>query len=250
MRSAFTPRLLAALLTIAASGLPATRASAGTVDPALKAAVAGMKPGVEVAVVVSFSDRVPLGSFAPRGLGRKAAGGELVRALRAKAAATQGPFLSTSTALGGHGAVSLWAVNAVALTIRNELVTALARQPGVESVRLDAVVDAPVAPKAPPVAARFAATATAPAEWNVQALGAPDLWSAGKTGAGAVVAALPSGSRSHWNAWWIRLTVAWPESLKIFAAIQTAPGATPIAVPPALPPRRSPIDCVPCPLAS
>ena len=64
----------------------APRLWAGTVDPALAAAIAPMGPGEEVAVVVSLADRLPLGPFAPRGSGRLEAQGELVRALKAKAA--------------------------------------------------------------------------------------------------------------------------------------------------------------------
>jgi hypothetical protein len=41
-----------------------------------------------------------------------------------------------------------------------------------------------------------------------------------------------------------------PRSLKIFAAIHLASGATPTELPPALPPTMTPIVCVPCPLMS
>ncbi len=65
------------------------------------------------------------------------------------------------------------------------------------------------------------------------------------TSGASVVVEFPSGSRSHWNAWWMILSVVLPESSKIFAAIHVASGATPIAVPPALPPTMTPIVCVP-----
>ena len=49
---------------------------------------------------------------------------------------------------------------------------------------------------------------------------------------------------------WIALAVAFPLSSKIRAAIQVAPGATPIVVPPDPPPTITPIVAVPWPLAS
>ena len=66
----------------------------------------------------------------------------------------------------------------------------------------------------------------------------------------SAVAGSPSGSSSHWNARWVLLVRLWPASLKIRAAIQRAPGATPIDVPPALPPTITPITWVPWPLMS
>ncbi len=125
MRNAAISRIPAALLAAVALGLPAVPASAGTVDPALKKAISTMKPGEEVGVVVSLADRVPLAPWAPRGVGRKASQGALVRALRAKAAATQPALLAASAGLGGRLPVSLWAVNAVALKVRNERAAAL-----------------------------------------------------------------------------------------------------------------------------
>lgn len=196
MRKAETFRIPAVLLLLAAIGLTAPRLSAGIVDPALAAAIAGMPPGEEVAVIVSLGDRASLRPFAPLGTGRRDSRAELVRALKAKAAATQPPVLSSAAALGGRQPVSLWAVNAIALRVPVQVVTALSRLPGVESVHLDAVLDAPaaaiVAASASPRSAALA-TATAAAEWNVELLRAPALWATGTDGAGVVVASLDTG---------------------------------------------------------
>ena len=64
------------------------------------------------------------------------------------------------------------------------------------------------------------------------------------------VAALRSGSSSHWYPRWIRLSVDEPWSSKILTAIHFASGAIPRAVPPASPPTITPVTQVPCPLAS
>jgi bacillopeptidase F len=180
-------RLLPAVVTVGILALPAARVTAAVVDPALAAAIAGMKPGQEVPVILVLSDRVSPSAFAPRGEGTKASGRELVRALKAKAAATQPAVLSQSEAIGGRKQTSLWAINAIALTVRKELVTALSHFPGVESVRLDAVLTAPTTPTAP------ATATTATVEWNVQMLQAQALWSAGIDGTGVVVATLDTG---------------------------------------------------------
>ena len=187
MRKAEAFRIPSVLLFLAVLVLPASRLSAGSVDPGLAAAIAGMEPGEEVAVVVSLDDRASLTPFAPDGTGRRASQGELVRTLKAKAAATQPGVLASIAALGGRNPVSLWAVNGIALTIRHELVTALSRLPGVGSVRLDAVLHEPAA------AAEAASASPAPSEWNLLALRAPELWAAGTDGTGVVVATLDSG---------------------------------------------------------
>ncbi len=160
----------------------------GSVDPELSAAIAGMKPGQEIAVVVTLADRVSLESFAPGGVGPRSASPQLVAALQSKAANTQRPVLASAAALGGHDAVSLWAINAVALKIPHEAVTGLAKRSDVESIQLDAVVQAP--------ATLSGASAPAP-EWNIQMMGAPDRWAAGATGSGIVVATLDTGVDAH-----------------------------------------------------
>ena len=61
------------------------------------------------------------------------------------------------------------------------------------------------------------------------------------------VAGFASGSMTHCIAWWMAVAVAVPRSLKILAAIQRAPGATPTDDPPADPPTMMPIVAVPWP---
>jgi len=59
----------------------------------------------------------------------------------------------------------------------------------------------------------------------------------------------PPGASIHWNAAWMPLVEAPPPSLKILAAIQVAPGATPTTSPGG-PPTMVPATCVPCPKPS
>lgn len=190
MKQTPSPRILAALLAVAAFGVAAPSVSAGVVDPALAARISGLKPGTEVPIILVLADRVPLTTSAPRGPERKDSLASLVRALKAKAAATQPALLGASAALGGRLPISLWALNAVALRIPHERIPALSRLPGVESVRLDAILDAPAPPQS---AADLSFDTAVTVEWNVDLLRAPELWATGIDGTGAVVATLDTG---------------------------------------------------------
>lgn len=189
MRSTRSAFRLPALLVL--SLLVAVRAEAGSVDPALASAIAGMKPGQSVPVIVQLSDRVNLAPFALGGTGHRSTAAQLVSALKAKAEGTQGVVLSGLSAAGGRSPISLWLINGIALTVPHEIVPLVAAIPGVEAVRLDAVLAAPHR------AAAGASTTSAPPEWNLAMLGAPTLWGSGLTGAGAVVATLDTGVDVH-----------------------------------------------------
>ena len=196
-RRARSLRALVFLVPLALLGplVSAPASAGGDIDPALVAATQGMRDQQEVAVIVTLSDRVSLPSYAPGGAGARDASPNLVGALRDKAQATQGAVLEGAASLGGHDLVSLWAINAVALKLPSRGISALAQLPGVASVRLDAVIQAPApAPGGAALKAKRGRTALAGApEWNISMLGAPDLWAAGISGTGVVVASLDSG---------------------------------------------------------
>ena len=152
----------------------------GALGPRLQEALAA-SPGENVAVIVTLADQIDPASFQSPGNGILRAA--MVLALQAKAAETQGPVRQMLEDHGVTGAVSLWGVNSVAASVPPGLVQALAALPGVESVRLDATLEAPWT---------AAATASVP-EWNLDAIRAPELWALGYTGAGIVVASMDTG---------------------------------------------------------
>ena len=78
---------------------------------------------------------------------------------------------------------SLWIRNAIAVTLPPALIHEVETLPEVESIELDAVIQAPVASYG---------TSALP-EWNLTAIAAPDLWNLGYTGAGVVVANMDTG---------------------------------------------------------
>lgn len=193
-------KLISAILALAAA-LLCVSVHAGTIDPALRAKIENLNAGDEVAVIVRFSDAVDINGlrrdFAqnlkqlyPDPHERKLHRTELKRAMLAhrlqdKATNAQQPLLDLLERRGEQGKMkSLWAINALAGTVSANIVTDIAALPGVASVGLDAVVQGPGPSSAP----------TAPTNWNLPAIAAPEVWSLGYTGLGVVVATMDTGA--------------------------------------------------------
>jgi subtilisin family serine protease len=166
----------AALMLFGAGG-----AQAAVIAPDLAAELAARPPLDEVAVIVSLTDRVDLNAYAARD--RSARDTRLVRALKAQAAATQGGIRTYLLNRGARRFRELWVINGFAVTARAAVIRELASRPGIELIRLDSTLAAPVT---------SAGTAAAP-EWNLNAVHAPELWSQGFTGNGIVVANMDTG---------------------------------------------------------
>jgi len=162
-------------------GFGASAAMAGPVSQELQQVLKGKAASETVPVIVTFADRVNPAQFV--GKGRKGRSAELIRAVRAKANAVQGPFRSFIQGRGGRQIKELWATNSLAAEVPASLVGELETMPGVESIRLDGVVQAPVV--------TYGATGTP--EWNIAAIRAPDLWALGYMGTGVVVANMDTG---------------------------------------------------------
>jgi bacillopeptidase F len=151
------------------------------ITPELSAELAVRAADEDVAVIVSFSDRVDPLLFEVED--RRQRDTRLFMALRAKAAATQSPLQTWLQTNPARRVRELWVINGVALTVPASTVKTLALLPGVESVRPDSILRAPVTTSGSP----------APPEWNLNAVHAPDLWSQGHTGSGIVVANMDTG---------------------------------------------------------
>jgi bacillopeptidase F len=168
--------VLAALGCMACAG-----AQAAAIAPDLAAELAARAPHDEVAVIVSLSDKVDRRLF--KLADRSKRNTLLVRALKEKAAATQGAHRVFLLNKGARRLRELWAINGIAATARASVIRQLASRPGIESIRLDSTLQAPVA--------TFGSAA--PPEWNLNVMKAPDLWSLGHSGAGVVVANMDTG---------------------------------------------------------
>ena len=161
--------------------LAAPVARAQTIDPELQSTLDALGPADRVSVIVRFAERVALDRIQSREKRLRRTG--IVSALRAQSSASLGAV----EPLLGDPSVSrraeLWAINGVALTASAEVVRALAHDPAVARISADAVIQGPGLAKAEPAAA----------EWNLDAIRAPELWAAGFTGSGVVIGSMDTG---------------------------------------------------------
>jgi len=186
---------LAALLCFAAS-----ITTAGEIDADLQSQIDAMSSSDEVAVIVRFDETLDLKAFRKefskrlkemypdpheRKLHRKALKrAMLLQQLQQRSAASSQAVEGWLKGRGASKQRSLWAINALAVTVPAELVADLAAFPNVSSVSSDAVVQGPGPGSAP----------TAPTYYNLYAIGASSLWDLGYTGTGVVVATMDSGA--------------------------------------------------------
>jgi bacillopeptidase F len=155
--------------------------NAGVIDPALQSALTQATGNASIDVIVTFRDRVNAQNIQDSNISVRRA--RLISALRSRAALSEKPVRTLLTSRGISRARSLWAINSVAASVPPQLVTNLAKLPGVESVRLDAQVSAPVTPS----------SIQGTPGWNIGAIGADAVWAAGITGQGVVVGVMDSG---------------------------------------------------------
>ena len=166
-------------LTIIIGAGPAVQA--GIIGPQLNAVLQSLEPDAEVAVIISLADKVDPGQYKELNKGLRRAA--LVQALKGKANATQGPLNALLKGKGAGRIKQLWIINGLAATVKAGDIAELAGRTEVEKISLDGKIKAP----------QPAAAAAGTPEWNINAIGAPELWNAGFTGAGVVVASMDTG---------------------------------------------------------
>ena len=174
-RMSFGAAACAALLLIAAT------AGAQAIDPALEAALDELSPQDQVSVIVRFVDTLDLSQFQEEDRGLLRA--QIITALKTLNAANENAVEHILENPAVNRRAGLWGINGLAITASAQIITALANNPNVEVIYPDAVVEGPGA----------VTEASEPAEWNVNAIGAPTMWAFQKSGAGVVVAALDTG---------------------------------------------------------
>ncbi len=172
---------LVPLLLVAVVALSATTAVGGIVTPELEGVIDASAPQTELSILIELADRLDVDSlsFPTRSARRHG----VAAALRTRAATAEAPVRRYLEQRGSTQVVSLWAVGGLTATLRADAVRDLAALPSVSSVRLDRVFAAPEpSPKA-----------TGGGDWNLEMVGAPDLWEKGIRGQGIVVAVVDSG---------------------------------------------------------
>jgi|GEM_PF-1015581 len=194
--------LALATLATAWAAPPATSGKAAAVMTSdLEARLQSVDAAATVPVIVELADGVDLKQFSrdlnrllkqryPDPKARKAARKALKRSELRKALrdAARENRLTVADYLADNDVDAevkdLWIINAVATSLPADLVPGLARLPGIQSVKLDAVIQGPGDGIAP----------TAPNFWNLDNIGASALWAQGHTGLGQVVATMDTGA--------------------------------------------------------
>jgi len=108
---------------------------------------------------------------------------EVVRQLVSQADVQGGGVVELARTLGAREVRTLWVANAVAMLLHPAQLRQMAAHPDVVSVRLDGMMQAPIAYPGLPL----------PAEWNIGMIDAPLVWARGIRGQNVVVASLDSG---------------------------------------------------------
>lgn len=171
--------LMAALVLFL--GIPGGAAASGdVVEPRLQSSIRSLGPSGQVAVIIHLAQKSPSEAT---GRDRRSRRAELIRALRSEAEGSQRQVLQKLLFGKARHVRPLWLVNGIAASVETGQVAVLAALPGVERIVLDATVHAP----------ELAIGTLAAPEWNLAAIGAPDLWSRGITGQGTVVANMDTG---------------------------------------------------------
>lgn len=176
---------LAVVVAACAVGSPPAWAVAYP-DQILREALATAGSSDELPVIVSYrTTRNPaaVGASTPGRRGTVAHRSRVLRALQSAGEADGQPLADLARARGARDVQLLWIADAIAMKARPQLVGELLADDRVLQVRLDGVVDAPIAYAGDPL----------PAEWNISMVNAPRLWARGFRGEGVTVAILDSG---------------------------------------------------------
>ncbi len=137
-----------------------------------------------VSVIVVLKDQADLRAIKePR---RNERVKQVVKKLKKEAMISQRGLIALLEAYQRQGKVatytSFWVFNGLAVTATEEVITELAARPEVKSITLDEIIYA-----------ESSETFTAPPEYNLTRVNAPDLWNLGYTGQGVVVANMDTG---------------------------------------------------------
>lgn len=195
-------QVIVTVLTLLLAGTPASvppdrsaeaRHATETIDAALGEQLAVARPEQMVSVVVSLTTQVDPATIRARTARLRHTA--VLRALRAKAAATQAGVLGVLAMRRGQGLVAradpLWIFNGVAVTASPSVIRELAARRDVQSVVSDQVMRMSTPPAdAPSPAAQPGAP---PPESNIALVNAPRLWELGLRGQGIVVANVDTG---------------------------------------------------------
>ena len=155
--------------------------SAFSIDPQVQAAMNDLQPDGMMTVIVTLKDQADLSRIP--GASRAARQQGVIRALQAKAEASQKQIISFLETQQGQGNVrefdSLWVFNGLSVTATPEVIESLAARSDVEKITADEV--------------DIISTGLSTPQANLTYSNVPPLWDLGFTGQGVVIANLDSG---------------------------------------------------------
>lgn len=176
------------VLLLAVFAIQSASARGENISADLEAFMGASDPGTTIPVIIRLRDRVDVREIELDSQRNRqelrSRRARMVRELKAQAGRPATRELRRSLKTGGGKRIrDLWAINAVAAEVPAELVDALSRLPDVVSVRYDSTLEEPTVDT----------VQTGTVGWNLDAVGAPQLWELGWTGQGVVIATLDSG---------------------------------------------------------
>ena len=156
-------------------------AHAGVLSANLQSILQTTNPHKEISVIVELADKADISHLKQKD--KKLRRAMIIRALKQKSDLTQVPLRTFLKNKKARRIVKLWLINGVAVKAPVKVIKRLADMPGIKSIKLDAIIQAPVTTLG----------SQAPAEWNIDSIRAPELWARGYTGQGIVVANMDTG---------------------------------------------------------
>jgi len=174
------PVVFACVMTVIGAGL---EARAGVIAPDLQQILRSLDADTEVAVIVTLADRVDLKHFKDRDKAVRRS--KIIRALKDKSEKTQKNIRQYLQQTKAKKIKPFWIFNGLAVKANAGVLEKLAAMEGVESISLDATFRL----AEPPVIQAESLTA----EWNINLIHAPELWTLGYTGTGIVLASMDTG---------------------------------------------------------
>jgi serine protease AprX len=166
---------------------------ASPIRPELELKLKQAGPETEISVIVSLHEKVDLSFF--KGHEHRKFHPNLIRALNGTSNRTQKRLKAFLKREGVGKIKSLWLINSLAVTAKTDIVRMLATFPEVADIRSDRTISLP----------ETQYETTGEAEWNMERINAPALWSLGITGKGITVANMDSGvdvSHNDLNSGW------------------------------------------------
>ena len=156
-------------------------AEAQVIRPELQAHLDTLGPADEIDIILTLSDQLDLTQIHHKDKALRRS--KINEALRNHAQATQRPLTAFLHRRQARNIRLFWIFNGIAATVPAWVIPELARQPGVASIKLDETLSEP-SPQS---------GSSAPPEWNISMIRAPEVWALGHTGAGTVVASMDTG---------------------------------------------------------